>query len=166
MKFDKYSPAFEQDYVLFLSSPLHCFHQKLLIIVCCTAFYTHLFIHSWCDCLKSCWHRCRETKMKIYVIIELRAIEFDELSSIPVSRKEGLSLAVGVGGGRIACLPAYTYNTADNTRGIRWHSRKLYPVVKFWCTRDCCKYFFSNRVINTGRWNQLAWLHHGVWTTV
>ena len=104
MKFDKYSPAFEQDYVLFLSSPLHCFHQKLLIIVCCTAFYAHLFIHSWCDCLKSCWHRCRETKMKIYVIIELRAIEFDELSSIPVSRKEGLSLAVGVGGGRITCL--------------------------------------------------------------
>jgi len=42
--------------------------------------------------------------MKIYVIIELRAIEFDELSSIPVSRKEGLWLAVGVGGGRITCL--------------------------------------------------------------
>jgi len=42
------------------------------------------------------------------------------------------------------------FTLADNTRGIRGHSRKL---VKFWCTRDCCKYFFSNKVIN--RWNQL-----------
>ena len=42
------------------------------------------------------------------------------------------------------------FTLADNTRGIRGHSRKL---VKFWCTWDCCKYFFSNKVIN--RWNQL-----------
>ena len=42
------------------------------------------------------------------------------------------------------------FTLADNTRGTRGHSRKL---IKFWCTRDCCKYFFSNRVIN--RWNQL-----------
>ena len=42
------------------------------------------------------------------------------------------------------------FTLADNTKGIRGHSRKL---VKFRCTRDCCKYFFSNRVIN--RWNQL-----------
>ena len=42
------------------------------------------------------------------------------------------------------------FTLADNTRGTRGHSRKL---VKFRCTRDCCKYFFSNRVIN--RWNQL-----------
>ena len=42
------------------------------------------------------------------------------------------------------------FTLADNTGGIRGHSRKL---VKFRCTRDCCKYFFSNRVIN--RWNQL-----------
>jgi len=42
------------------------------------------------------------------------------------------------------------FTLADNTRGIRGHSRKL---VKFRCTRDCCKYFFSNRVNN--RWNQL-----------
>jgi len=26
-------------------------------------------------------------------------------------------------------------------------------LVKFRCTRDCCKYFFSSRVING--WNQL-----------
>ena len=38
----------------------------------------------------------------------------------------------------------------DNIKGTRGHSWKL---AKFWCTRDCCKYFFSNRVIN--RWNQL-----------
>ena len=38
----------------------------------------------------------------------------------------------------------------NNIRGTREHSWKL---VKFRCTRDCCKYFFSNRVIN--RWNQL-----------
>ena len=42
------------------------------------------------------------------------------------------------------------FTLADNTRGTRGHSRKL---VKFRCTRDCCKYFFSNRVIN--RRNQL-----------
>ena len=41
------------------------------------------------------------------------------------------------------------FTLADNTRGIRGHSRKL---VKFRSIRDCCKYFFSNRVIN--RWNQ------------
>jgi len=39
----------------------------------------------------------------------------------------------------------------NNIRGTRGHSWKL---VKFQqCTRDCCKYFFSNRIINT--WNQL-----------
>jgi len=38
----------------------------------------------------------------------------------------------------------------NNIRGTRGHSWKL---VKFRCTRDCCKYFFSNRIIN--RWNQL-----------
>jgi len=37
-----------------------------------------------------------------------------------------------------------------NIRGTRGHSWKL---AKFQWTRDCCKYFFSNRVIN--RWNQL-----------
>ena len=37
-----------------------------------------------------------------------------------------------------------------NIRGTRGHSWNL---VKFRCTRDCCKYFFSNRVIN--RWNKL-----------
>ena len=42
------------------------------------------------------------------------------------------------------------FTLADNTRGIRGHSRKL---VKFRCTRDCSKYFFQIRVIN--RWNQL-----------
>ena len=42
------------------------------------------------------------------------------------------------------------FTLADNNIGTRGHSRKL---VKFRCTRDCCKYFFSNRVIN--RWNQL-----------
>ena len=42
------------------------------------------------------------------------------------------------------------FTLADNTRGIRGHSRKLF---KFRCTRECCKYFFSNRVIN--RRNQL-----------
>ena len=42
------------------------------------------------------------------------------------------------------------FTLPDNTRGTRGHSRKL---VKFRCTRDYCKYFFSNRVIN--RWNQL-----------
>jgi len=42
------------------------------------------------------------------------------------------------------------FTLADTTRGIRGHSMKL---VKFRCTRDCCKYFVSNRVIN--RWNQL-----------
>jgi len=42
------------------------------------------------------------------------------------------------------------FTVADNTRETRGHSRKL---VKFRCTRDCCTYFFSNRVIN--RWNQL-----------
>ena len=31
------------------------------------------------------------------------------------------------------------FTLADNTRGIRGHSWKL---VKFRCTRDCCKYFF------------------------
>ena len=41
------------------------------------------------------------------------------------------------------------FTLADNNIGTRGHSRKL---VKFMCTRDCCKYFFSNRVIN--RWNQ------------
>jgi len=38
----------------------------------------------------------------------------------------------------------------DNIKGTKGHSWKL---AKFWCTRDCCKYFFSNRVII--RWNQL-----------
>ena len=42
------------------------------------------------------------------------------------------------------------FTLADNNIGTRGHSRKL---VKFRCTRNCCKYFFSNRVIN--RWNQL-----------
>ena len=42
------------------------------------------------------------------------------------------------------------FTQADNTSGIRGHSWKL---VKLRCTRDCCKYFFPNRVIN--RWNQL-----------
>ena len=42
------------------------------------------------------------------------------------------------------------FTLADNNIGTRGHSRKL---AKFRCTRDCCKYFFSNRVIN--RWNQL-----------
>jgi len=37
-----------------------------------------------------------------------------------------------------------------NIRGTRGDSWKL---AKFRCTRDCCKYFFSNRVII--RWNQL-----------
>jgi len=32
------------------------------------------------------------------------------------------------------------FTLGDNTRGIRGHSRKL---VKFRCTRDCCKYFFQ-----------------------
>ena len=41
------------------------------------------------------------------------------------------------------------FTLAGNPRGITGHSRKL---VKFWCTRDCCKYFFEI-VIN--RWNQL-----------
>jgi len=40
--------------------------------------------------------------------------------------------------------------TLDDNRGTRGHSWKL---AIFRCTRDCCKYFFSNRVIN--RWNQL-----------
>ena len=40
----------------------------------------------------------------------------------------------------------------NNIRGTRGHSWKL---VKFRCTRDCCKYFFSNRVIRPNRWNQL-----------
>jgi len=31
------------------------------------------------------------------------------------------------------------FTIADNTRGIKGHSRKL---VKFRCTRDCCIYFF------------------------
>jgi len=38
----------------------------------------------------------------------------------------------------------------NNIRGTKGHSWKL---VKFRCTWDCCKYFFSNRVIN--RWKQL-----------
>jgi len=38
----------------------------------------------------------------------------------------------------------------DNIREISGHSWKF---AKFRCTRDCSKYFFSNRVIN--RWNQL-----------
>ena len=42
------------------------------------------------------------------------------------------------------------FTLADNNIGTRGHSKKL---VKFRCTRDCCKYFFSNRVIN--KWNQL-----------
>ena len=42
------------------------------------------------------------------------------------------------------------FTLAENNIGTRGHSRKL---VKFRCIRDCCKYFFSNRVIN--RWNQL-----------
>jgi len=36
----------------------------------------------------------------------------------------------------------------DNIRGTRGHSWKL---AKFRCTRDSCKYFFSNKVII--RWN-------------
>ena len=38
------------DYVLFLSSALHCFYPKLPFIVCCTAFSTDPFLdthHSW-----------------------------------------------------------------------------------------------------------------------
>jgi len=42
------------------------------------------------------------------------------------------------------------FTSDENIRGTRGHSWKL---NKFQCTRDCCKYFFSNRVIN--RWNQL-----------
>jgi len=38
-------------------------------------------------------------------------------------------------------------NNIRRTRGLSW------KLVKFRCTRDCCKYLFSNRVIN--RWNQL-----------
>jgi len=38
----------------------------------------------------------------------------------------------------------------DNIKGTKGHSWKL---AKFRCTWDCCKYFFSNRVII--RWNQL-----------
>jgi len=38
----------------------------------------------------------------------------------------------------------------DNIKRTRGHSWKL---VKFRCTLDCYKYFFSNTVINT--WNQL-----------
>ena len=45
-------------------------------------------------------------------------------------------------------LNEFFLTLADNTRGIRGHSRKL---VEFRCTRNCC--IFSNRVIN--RWNQL-----------
>ena len=37
------------------------------------------------------------------------------------------------------------FTLAENTRGTTGHSRKL---VKFRCTRDCCKYLFPNRVIN------------------
>ena len=37
-------------------------------------------------------------------------------------------------------LNEFFFTLADNTRGIRGHSRKL---VKFRCTRDCCKYFFK-----------------------
>ena len=44
------------------------------------------------------------------------------------------------------------FTLADNTRGIRGHSRKL---VKFWSTRDCCRYFF-----------QTEWLIDGIsWTS-
>jgi len=32
------------------------------------------------------------------------------------------------------------FTVADNTIGFRGHSRKL---VKFRCTRDCCKYFLK-----------------------
>ena len=32
------------------------------------------------------------------------------------------------------------FTLAGNPRGITGHSRKL---VKFWCTRDCCKYYFQ-----------------------
>jgi len=39
----------------------------------------------------------------------------------------------------------------DNIKGTRGHSWKL---LNFGCTRDCCKYFFSNRVII--RWSQLV----------
>jgi len=42
------------------------------------------------------------------------------------------------------------FTLCDNIKGTRDHSWKL---AKFRCTRDCCKYFFSNRVII--RWNQL-----------
>jgi len=38
----------------------------------------------------------------------------------------------------------------DNIKGTRGHPWKL---AKLRCTRDCCKYFFSDRVII--RWNQL-----------
>jgi len=37
-----------------------------------------------------------------------------------------------------------------NNMGTRGHSLKL---AKLMCTRDCWKYFFSNRVIN--RWNRV-----------
>jgi len=42
------------------------------------------------------------------------------------------------------------FTVDDIIKGTRGHSWKL---AKFRCTRDCCKYFFSNRVII--RWNQL-----------
>jgi len=43
------------------------------------------------------------------------------------------------------------FTLVDSNRGTRGHSWKL---TKFRCTRDCCKFFFSIRVING--WNQRA----------
>jgi len=42
------------------------------------------------------------------------------------------------------------FTLEENNKGTRGHSLKL---AKLRCTRDCGKYFFSNRVIN--RWNGL-----------
>jgi len=46
----------------------------------------------------------------------------------------GIPVFMGMGN---ECFSEFTL--ADNTRGTRGHSRKL---IKFRCTRDCCKYFF------------------------
>jgi len=52
----------------------------------------------------------------------------------PVSL-HGIPVFMGMGN---ECFSEFTL--ADNTRGTRGHSRKL---IKFRCTRDCCKYFFQ-----------------------
>jgi len=51
---------------------------------------------------------------------------------------------------RIKLNELFTLDDNISLKGTRGHSWKL---DKFRCTRDCCKYFFSNRVII--RWNQL-----------